>query len=134
VINLSVSFFSPPITVSGFILPALVFHHPELAREVQIVEASAVERDVPNNVTGDEIKRVGPDLEALKVLISLGEDDKCGCHLVEAPHAEAESGDGRLVATRPQTPQASAPRGERGHHLQVASVSVEVEQAPQAWR
>jgi hypothetical protein len=90
----------------------LVFHHPELARD-----ARAAERDMPDGIAGDEIKRAGPDLEALKVLMLSGEDGKCGvregaialnCHLTEAPRTQAGNGGDRLIATQPQTPQAHA--------------------------
>jgi hypothetical protein len=73
---------------------------------------------MPDGIAGDEIKRVGPDLEALKVLMLSGEDDKRGvregaialdCHLTEAPHVEVGNGGDRLIATQPHTPQARTP-------------------------
>jgi hypothetical protein len=107
VINLSVPFFSSPITVSNFVLPALIFHHPELAWEAQTVKASAIERDVLDRSLEIEIKRVVPDLEALKVLMPRGDEASVAsvrarqpsAATSQRPHAEAESGGGRLVAT-----------------------------------
>jgi hypothetical protein len=52
------------------------------------MKASAIERDVLDRSLEIEIKRVVPDLEALKVLMPRGVREGAtaiGCHLTEAP-------------------------------------------------
>lgn len=76
-------------------------------REAEAPEARAEERDVADDVAGDALEGVGPDLEALEGLVSRGEDGERGIrepaaavghHLAEAARAEAGSSRCRLVA------------------------------------
>jgi hypothetical protein len=78
-------------------------------REAQAAELRATKRDVAEGVAGDALERIGPDLEALEVLVPRGEDSERGIceaaaaighHLAETTRAEARDGLCRLVAAQ----------------------------------
>jgi hypothetical protein len=78
-------------------------------REAQAAELGATKSDVAEGVTGYALERIGPDLEALEVLMPRGEDSERGIreaaaaighHLAETMRAEGRDGLCCLVAAQ----------------------------------